>query len=130
MIGPMEAPSERLIYTEIRELTPQEVEQIMMRNDPEELRFVPISVSMFSNDLDSAQTTCSLLANHADANVRGNAVLSFGHLARRFGQLDLRVVEPIYRSALNDADDYVRSQAQDMLDDIRYYLRLSDDWPG
>ena len=115
---------------EIPKFTSREVDDIVLRDDPDELRYVAISVSMFSTDFDWVQSICVLLAGHDDATVRGNAVQGFGHLARRFGKLDLTVVEPICRAALHDSEEYVRSQAEDMLDDIRYYLASDPGWPG
>jgi hypothetical protein len=126
----MDTSLESRFYKEIQALTPREVDDIVTRDDPQELRYAALSVSMFSTDFDWAQATCVLLAGHSNANVRGNAVLSFGHLARRFGRLDMEVVEPIYRAALDAPDEYVRSQAEDMLEDIRYYLSLGPEWPN
>ena len=126
----MDPVPERLVYRKIPALTTKEVDDSLSRDDPDELRFVAISASMFSDDFDSAQEICLLLANHSNGNVRGNAVQSFGHLARRFRKLDLLIVAPLYRSALRDPDGYVRSQAQDTLGEIRYYLNLPEEWPG
>ena len=125
----MNESREQRIYKEIRSLTREEVDEMLARADPAELRYLAISVSMFSDDFDWAQRVCSILAKHGNSTVRGNAVLSFGHLARRFRKLDLNVVEPIYRAALRDADEFVRSQAQDMVDDIIYYLAIKHQWP-
>jgi hypothetical protein len=54
--------------------------------------------------------------------VRGNAVLGFGHLARRFRRLDEGVVRPIIENALLDADPYVRGQADAAADDVAHFL--------
>ena len=125
----MEVRSEKLVYTSIRALAPAEVDEIVSRGNRDELRYVAISVSMLSDDFDLGQSICLLLARHPDSTVRGNAVQSFGHLARRFRRLDLEVVEPIYRSALHDSDQYVREEADGMLGEIRHYLALLPNWP-
>jgi hypothetical protein len=100
----------------------EEAEAAIARDDPAELYVVPISISMYHEDLEWAQETCVKLASHRDATVRGNAVLGFGHLARRFRKLDEGVVRPIIENALLDADPYVRGQAHDAADDMAHFL--------
>jgi hypothetical protein len=98
------------------------VEAAIMRNDPAELLYVPIAVSLHSPDLGWAQGICICLASHPNSGVRGNAILGFGHLARRFGQLERQTIEPLILAALSDPTDYVRGQALDAADDIETYL--------
>ena len=129
MVVTMNSDSKRRTYVEIKALMPSEVDDILHRGNPLELRYAAISVSMFSDDYEWALSICLQLTKNTDSIVRGNAIQSLGHLARRFRKLDLNVVEPIYRSALQERDEYIRSQAEDMLDDIRYYLVLDSKWP-
>jgi hypothetical protein len=116
-------------YAAVRRFNPSELDEIIASDDIESLRLAPISVSMYEGDFELAHDVCAKLTAHPDSTVRGNAVLGFGHLARRFRTLHLATVEPIYRLALKSKDDYVRMQANDMLDDIRYYLNLGESWP-
>ena len=95
------------------------------RNDAAELLFVPLAASLHSDDRVWAQGVCARLAGHADSNVRGNALLGFAHLARRFRELDRQIVEPIMRGALSDRDPYVSAQARTALDDVEQYLGWS-----
>jgi hypothetical protein len=67
---------------------------------------------------------CLQLSHHADSTVRGNAVLGFGHLARRFGAMDPRAC-PVVEKALLDDDRYVRGQAVAVADDLRQFLGWS-----
>ena len=62
------------------------------------------------------------LSTHDHHNVRGNAVLSFEHLARRFRKLDERTVRPLIESALNDPREYVRVLAKSAADEIHQFL--------
>lgn len=110
-------------YEEVEGLTPDEVEAAIARNSFEELLYVPIAVSVHSSDFDWAQAICVKLSGHEDFNVRGNAVLGFGHLARRFGKLEKDIVKPIIESAMLDPHEYVRTHANDAADDIRHFLR-------
>jgi len=67
-------------------------------------------------------TVCAGLATHGDPQVRGNAVMSLGHIARRFRQLDESLVKPIIERALQDQDDQVRILAKSAADEIHQFL--------
>jgi len=105
--------------------TEQDVEDVIARGDPQELLYVPIVVSMDPPDPDWSQEICLRLADHEHWNVRGNAVLGFGHLARTTGQLDKSRVMPLVTSALTDSNSYVRGHAKDAVDDISHHLGWS-----
>ena len=53
------------------------------RDDPDELLYVPVAVSLNAPELAWAIAICTRLASHDHPLVRGNAVLGFGRLARR-----------------------------------------------
>jgi hypothetical protein len=97
-------------------------EAAIARDDPSELLYVPVAASLYSPDWRWAQDLCARLAKHSDATVRGNAILGFGHLARRFPNLDRTVVAPLVRQALADSSPYVASQASNTIDDLQQYL--------
>ena len=105
--------------------TEKDVEDVIERGDPEELLYVPIVVSMDPPNPDWSQQVCLRLVDHEHWNVRGNAILGFGHLSRTTGQLDKEVVLPLVMSALGDPHEYVRGHARDAADDIRNYLGWS-----
>ena len=113
----------RFEYEEIKDLTTEEIEAALERNSPEELLYVPISISLYSTDLDWAQAICVRLSSHEHFNVRGNAIQGFGHLGRRFGTLDRINVKPIIDSAMLDPNEYVRMKANDVADDLRHFLK-------
>lgn len=91
------------------------------RDDPEELRLIPISVSMYPYGRIFSQTVCLRLAAHPNPIVRGNAILGFGHLARLFRYLKPNV-KAFIESALNDESNYVRGQADAAADDVEWFL--------
>ena len=109
-------------YQRVTDRSREEAELVMSRNQPSELLLVPISVSMYSEDLRWAETLCINLSNHPDATVRGNAILGFGHLARRFGTLNTEVIDPIVAAGLRDSEEYVRMQSSSAHDDIQHYV--------
>ena len=98
------------------------VEGAIARDQPDELLHVPIRISLDPPDCAWAQEICIRLAAHPHANVRGNAILAFGHLARTCGALDEARVLPLVESALRDRDDYVRGQADAAAGDVAHFL--------
>lgn len=109
-------------YEEIRDLSPQEVEAILRRDDPGELLHVPISVGLNADDLGWAQEVCIGMASHVDERVRGNALLGLGHLARVHGALDQARVQPLLEAGLRDASAWVRGQAHAAVEDVEHFL--------
>jgi hypothetical protein len=113
----------RLKYVEVTEWTRQEVEAALQEDRPESLLRAVIAVSMYDEDQAYAESLCVRLSKHRHFNVRGNAVLGFGHIARVHRYLDKELVHPIVRAALADADEYVRGQAQSAKDDTAFFLK-------
>ncbi|MDJ0847560.1 MAG: hypothetical protein QNK04_04160 [Myxococcota bacterium] len=95
------------------------------RDDPIELQKLVIELALEADDREWAEVCCAQLARHRNANVRGNALLGFGHLARRFGRLDRRRVQRLIEIGLNAHNEYVRAQAQSAADDAETYLAWS-----
>ena len=91
------------------------------QNSTGELPQVLVAVALHEADLGWAQSYCLSLATHPDENVRGNAILGFGHLARRFGQLTAEA-KPIIQAALTDSSAFVRGQAVSAADDVGQFL--------
>lgn len=112
----------RAKYEEIREWTRDAVEEALRDDDTNALLRAIIAVAMHDADWRYAQDLCVRLSTHHHSNVRGNAVLGFGHIARVHGQLERTVVQPIIEAALGDTDDYVSGQADAAADDTAMYL--------
>lgn len=106
-----------------------DVEAAIARDLADELLHVPLRVSLDPPDCAWAQDVCLRLASHPHFNVRGNAVLGFGHLARTCGALDEARVKPVVEAALRDPDAYVRGQADAAAGDIEHFLGWRLDWP-
>ena len=101
------------------------VEQVAVLLDSDvafDLAVVPISISLYSEDLSWAQDVCMRLASHLDERVRANAIVGFGHLARRFRSLDLMRVLPVVEGAFADISPVVRGCADDAAEDIELFL--------
>ena len=100
----------------------EQVEDAIERDDPTELMDLVMDVGITASSREWAQSCCVQLARHRNANVRGNAVLALGHLARRFGRLDPGRVQRLVEIALYDPSDYVREQAASAADDLTTFL--------
>ncbi|NBV21668.1 MAG: HEAT repeat domain-containing protein [Proteobacteria bacterium] len=109
-------------YEEIPEWSHEKVEQALRDDDPGVLRYAVVAISMHDGDWRYAQDLCVRLSSHPHFNVRGNAVLGFGHIARVHRQLDRAVVQPIIEAALRDADKYVRGHGVDTVADTEHFL--------
>ncbi len=97
---------------------------VIERNDPATLLHVPIVISLNTPDCNWSEQICLQLATHEDFNVRANALLGFGHLARLFRRLTIEKVLPLIITSLNDPHPFVRSHAHSAIDDIETFLEI------
>jgi hypothetical protein len=97
-------------------------EAALERDDPVELMDWILELAAEGGDRELAENCCARLARHRNAMVRGNAMLGFGHLARRFGRLDAQRIKRLVDSALYDGSEYVREQARSAAEDLRTFL--------
>jgi len=112
----------KIRFQDLASFTSDDVNAAITRNDPDELQLVPITIALSSSELTLAQEVCLKLSIHEHHKVRGNAVMSLGHLARRFRKLDEEKVKPILESALHDKDEYVKMLAKSAADEIQQFL--------
>jgi hypothetical protein len=115
-------PAPRLKYEEIKSWSRELIERAVTEDDPEVLLHAVVAASMYDEDWRYAQDLCVRLSRHSHFNVRGNAVLGFGHIARVHGRLEKRIVFPIISAALTDPEEYVRGQAHFAKDDTELFL--------
>jgi hypothetical protein len=106
-------------------IAPKDVNLALLRNDPGELQFVSITIALADLDFNFTQSVCIQLCSHEDGHVRGNALVSLGHLARRYRRLDEQTVKPILEAALQNPEEYVRVSAKSAADEIHQFLH----WP-
>lgn len=101
---------------------PRRFERALERDDPSELRGLVIEIALEAEDRAFAENCCARLARHRNADVKGHALLGFGHLARRFGQLDRRRVQRLIEVGLHAHNELVRERAESAADDAETYL--------
>jgi hypothetical protein len=99
-----------------------DIEKAVKRDDPDELLHLVVSVALNHEGFNFIFNLCLKLSHHNHPNVRGNAILGFGHLARRFGRLDMECVKPLIEAALKDDDFAVSGQAWAAASDVEQFL--------
>ena len=106
--------------------TEEDVDVVLQRNDPDELLYVPIVVSMNADFCEPgwSEKICLQLAQHPHFNVRGNAVLGLGHIARTCRALTLEDAVPVIAAALTDHNAYVKDHAYNAVLDLHTYLDI------
>jgi hypothetical protein len=106
--------------------TEVDVDAVLARGKPEELLYVPIALGLNAPDFDRewVERICLSLSAHPDPNVRGNAVLGFGHIARTCRDLNQSEILPVIEKALNDSSEYVRGHAESAACDVHQYLGI------
>jgi hypothetical protein len=99
----------------------------LARNDPEELLQLAVAIALDPPEdthPGHAERILRTLATHVHPNVRGNAILGFGHLARTAGIIwKPKDVRAFVEAGLADPDAYVRGQAEAASDDLRHFLK-------
>ena len=103
-------------------ITEKDVNAALLRNDPEELKLASLTLALSDLDFNFTQTVCIRLCSSENGRVRGNALVSLGHLARRFRHLEEQAVKPIVEAGLQAADGYVRMSAKSAADEIHQFL--------
>jgi len=81
-----------------------------------------IGLVLHSSALAPALEVALSAARSPDLIVRGNALLGFGHLARRFGEIPRNPVYDLVVRGLADPDSHVRGQADAAADDLAQFL--------
>ena len=69
------------------------------------------------------QDTLVKYSKSENENIRGIAILCFGHLARIDGQIDKELVLPIVNEGLVDNSSFVQSHSNSALDDINSFVK-------
>ena len=110
-------------YEKIEQQSKAEIEVAILRDDPDELVYAILSAALYSENFAWAENICARLATHQNEKVRGIALLGFEHIARIHEQLTEATVKPLIEAALDDEKEYVRGQAEDVKDALKFFLR-------
>lgn len=107
---------------DLKTITIKDVNAALLRDDPAELKLLSITIALSDLDIHFVQSICTGLTSYHNSKVRGNALVSLGHLARRYRMLDEQSIKPIVESALLDADEFIRESAKSAADEIHQFL--------
>ncbi len=104
-------------------LSHEAAEAIATGGDAPALSKAIVSLSLSDPELHWTADFLFRLTQHPSPNVRGNALLGFGHLARRFRALpDRDAAAAAVKAGLADPDAFVRGQADCAADDLALFL--------
>ena len=118
-------------YEPIKPVSRADAERAACSADVEVLLRTVLAVALH-DELDWAEAFCERFARHPEPGVRGSALLGFGHLARRFLQLNAARVQPLLEAGLTDSDPWVRGQSEAAAMDVESLLgwQLRPPQPG
>ena len=110
-------------YEAVEAVTHEEAEAIARAGEAYALSRIAVAIALADEDLVWSTTFLLALTKSEHVNVRGNALLGFGHLARRFRAIpNTRAVAAAITEGLADADAFVRGQADAAADDVRQFI--------
>lgn len=99
----------------------KELLTLIYSDDPDAIVRGLVSLALYVDDPEFIQDTMIQYSQHPHDNVRGIAILGFGHLARRFGMIDKELVLLIVDTGLQDESEIVRGHADSALADIQMF---------
>ena len=109
-------------YEQPQPVSQDDARRIAEGGNVPELATTAIAVALHEPDADWAERYLCSLCRHPEPNVRGNAILGLGHLARIHRRLRHPEARPLIVRGLVDEDGYVRGQADAAADDVRQFL--------
>ncbi|WP_165975970.1 hypothetical protein [Actinomadura rubrisoli] len=107
-------------YEEIPDLTREDLENALLRQDDEAAQNALLSLALHGHDWKWVQDQCLGLLNNPSQPLRSTAVICLGHIARIHKKLDLDRVLPALRHALNDPQ--TAGYAEQAIDDIELFI--------
>jgi hypothetical protein len=108
-------------YVEITPLARSEAEVILEDGPPEMISMALLRLAYHEPDWKWVQDLCIRFSQHTDSWVRKNCLICFSHLVRIHGKLEMEKVQPVLDRAF--ADPETRGYAEDVIDDLKAFLR-------
>ncbi|CRK84624.1 hypothetical protein [Neobacillus massiliamazoniensis] len=113
---------EKRIYKPLKELSNEQIREILNKNDIDELISLPLSVGEHHINWKYAQDICAKLSKHENPLVRANAVLGFAYIARTKGKLEKHIVKPIVLYELRENQEF-QWRIIDAINDINLFMK-------
>ena len=96
------------------------IEQIDSKNKENVVKGL-LGLAVYGSDFEFIQDTLVNFSKSEDENIRGIAILGFGHIARLYGKINKDVVMPIVQNGLKDKSEIAKGQSAAALDDINFF---------
>ncbi|AUO21674.1 MULTISPECIES: hypothetical protein [unclassified Pseudomonas] len=101
-------------------LSHDEAISLLATNDLNKITEALISIGLNETDATWAQETCLRYVSNDDENIASAAIIAIGHIARRFGELDMAKISPALQQAKTKSP-FLSGAVQDTLDDIHMF---------
>ncbi|MDK8182029.1 CPCC family cysteine-rich protein [Paenibacillus sp. UMB4589-SE434] len=101
----------------------QEIINLINSDNPDTIVRGFLSLALNADDGEFVQELMVRYTQHNNENIRGIAILCFGHIARIHGAVNKELIIPLINDALNDESSFVRGHANSDLDDINMFCR-------
>lgn len=108
-------------YHEVLPLERDELENLIGSGNEAAVVEALLSAAFFDPDWRWVQQLCVSHLEDMNENVRCNAAICLGHVARIHGRIELEMIVPRLKSML--ADPVTGPYAEDALDDIAHFVR-------
>jgi hypothetical protein len=109
------------IYKPLEEFSNEQINEILKRNNIDELLLLPLSVGEYHENWKYAQDICVKLSVHDNPAIRASAVLGLAYIARTKGMLEKHVVKPIILKELRENEEN-NGGIVDAIDDINHFM--------
>ncbi len=122
MENPHPADKPHGTYQQLRIFTDRsQIAAILATGSIADLELLSLSIGEDFPNWKYAQDVCLQLVEHSEDNVRANACLGLGYIARNHGKLEKHLVKPVLRRELRTQTEY-RGKIEDAIGDINSYL--------
>lgn len=101
----------------------QEIINLINSDDPDTKVKGLLSLALHADDGEFVQDLMVRYSQHKNENIRGIAVLCFGHIARIHRTVHNELIIPLIHNALKDESSFVRGHAHSALDDINMFCK-------
>jgi len=100
-------------------LSQEEAEEKLLSTDPIVVAYTLLSISLYQEDRDWAETQCLTYLSHSNVDILYAAILSIAHIARIDKKFNNSAVK-FFKEYLNDPTlpTAVRGRVEDAIDDI------------
>ncbi|REK77744.1 CPCC family cysteine-rich protein [Paenibacillus paeoniae] len=101
----------------------QEIINLIHSENPDTIVRGLLSIAINADDVEFLQDLMVQYSQHNNENIRGIAILCFGHIARIHRTVNKELIIPFINDALNDESKFVRGHAYSALDDINMFCK-------